>query len=84
MFLARMVMPRSRSSAFGVHHALGRDLAGVERAGLPEQLVDERGLAVVDVGDDRDVAQLRGQGGGHGGARGKVGAEYTGSRPAAA
>ena len=57
-----------------VHHALGRDLAGVERAGLPEQLVDQRGLAVVDMGDDRNVAQLRGQGGGHGGARGRKGA----------
>ena len=29
-----------------------------EGAGLPEHGVDERGLAVVDVGDDRDVAQV--------------------------
>ena len=29
-----------------------------ERAGLPEHGVDERGLAVVDVGDDRDVAEI--------------------------
>jgi hypothetical protein len=27
-----------------------------ERAGLVEELVDEGGLAVVDVGDDGDVA----------------------------
>ena len=39
----------------GVHRALGDDLAGAERAGLLEQAVDERGLAVVDVRDDRDV-----------------------------
>jgi hypothetical protein len=29
-----------------------------EGAGLPEHRVDERRLAVVDVGDDRDVAQV--------------------------
>src|SRR6185436_7361958 len=45
-----------------VHRALGDDLAGAERAGLLEQAVDERGLAVVDVRDDRDVADA---GGGH-------------------
>ena len=39
-----------------------------ERAGLPEHRVDERGLAVVDVGDDRDVAQVvRVGSGGHDG-----------------
>jgi hypothetical protein len=42
-----------------VHDPLGDVLVGAERAGLPEHLVDERGLAVVDVGDDRDVAQVR-------------------------
>jgi hypothetical protein len=31
-------------------------LVGGEYAGLAQQLVDQRGLAVVDVGDDGDVA----------------------------
>jgi hypothetical protein len=39
-----------------VHHPLGHVLVLGERARLDQQLVDERGLAVVDVGDDRDVA----------------------------
>jgi hypothetical protein len=42
----------------GVHHPLLDDLVLAERAGLPEHLVDESGLAVVDVGDDGDVANL--------------------------
>ena len=44
----------------GVHDPVGDALGLVrgERAGLPEHRVDERGLAVVDVGDDRDVAQV--------------------------
>ena len=41
----------------GVHHPLGDVLVRGEGAGLPQQLVDQRGLAVVDVGDDGDVAQ---------------------------
>jgi small GTP-binding protein len=41
-----------------VHHALGDLLVLAERAGLPEQRVDERRLAVVDVRDDREVAQV--------------------------
>ena len=41
-----------------VHHALVDVLVGPERAGLPEHGVDERRLAVVDVGDDRDVAEV--------------------------
>ena len=45
----------------GVHHALGDVLVLRERAGLNQQLVDERRLAVVDVGDDRDVAQMLGR-----------------------
>ena len=40
----------------GIHHALGHVLVGGEGAGLAEQLVDQRGLAVVNVGDDGDVA----------------------------
>jgi len=42
-----------------------------ERAGLPQHLVHERGLAVVDVRDDRDVAQVGARGGA--GARGQPG-----------
>ena len=41
-----------------VHHALGDVLVLAERAGLPEHRVDERRLAVVDVGDDGDVAEV--------------------------
>jgi len=39
-----------------IHHALDQMLVRGERAGLAQQLVDQRGLAVVDVGDDRDIA----------------------------
>ena len=42
----------------GVHHALGQHGAFGERAGLLEQAIDERGLAVIDVGDDGDIAQF--------------------------
>jgi hypothetical protein len=41
-----------------VHRAFGDALVLAERAGLLQQAVDQRGLAVVDVGDDRDVAQV--------------------------
>ena len=40
----------------GVHHALVDNLVGAEDARLAQQLVDQRGLAVVDVSDDRDIA----------------------------
>ena len=39
-----------------VHGPLGHPLVGAEDARLPEHRVDQRGLAMVDVGDDRDVA----------------------------
>ena len=42
-----------------VHRALGHALVGAERAALVQQRVDERGLAVVDVRDDGDVAAQR-------------------------
>ena len=42
----------------GVHHALGDDLIVAEGAGLPEHLVDEGRLPVIDVGDDGDVTNL--------------------------
>jgi hypothetical protein len=41
-----------------IHHALGDALVLAERARLLQELVDEGGLAMVDVGDDGDVAQL--------------------------
>ncbi len=48
----------------GVHHALLDMLVGGEGAGLLQELIHERGLAVVHVGDDGDVAQGAGHGGG--------------------
>jgi hypothetical protein len=42
-----------------VHDPLGHLLVVAERPALPEHEVDERGLAMVDVGDDGDVAQIR-------------------------
>ena len=41
-----------------VHDALGDVLVLAEGARLPEHRVDERRLAVVDMGDDRDVAEV--------------------------
>ena len=43
-----------------VHHALRHLLVGAENARLTEHLVDQAGLAVVDVGDDTDVADCQG------------------------
>src|SRR5581483_4535725 len=40
----------------GVHDALGEVLIGAKGAGLAEELIDEGGLSVVDVGNDGDVA----------------------------
>ena len=42
----------------GVHDALGDLLVVAEDVALPEHGVDQRGLAVVDVRDDRDVADI--------------------------
>jgi hypothetical protein len=39
-----------------VHHAFFEVLVCGEGAGLAQQFVDQRGLAVVDVGNDGDVA----------------------------
>ncbi len=60
--LARIVMPRSRSRSFGIHHPLGDPLIVAECAGLLEKPVDQRRLAMVDMGDDGDVAQFHGVG----------------------
>ncbi len=51
-------MPRSRSMVAGVDHALGDLLVGAECAGLLQHLVHQGGLAVVNVGDDRNIAQI--------------------------
>ncbi len=42
-----------------VHRPLGDPLIRAEHAALMQERVDERRLAVVDVGDDRDVAPKR-------------------------
>jgi hypothetical protein len=42
----------------GVEDPLAGELARAELAALPQQAVDERRLAVVDVGDDGDVADV--------------------------
>ena len=42
-----------------VHRALGDALVGAKDSALMQQGIDERGLAVVDVGDDGDVASER-------------------------
>ena len=42
----------------GIHGALGDALVVAERAGLLQQPVDQGGFAVVDMGDDGDVAQV--------------------------
>jgi hypothetical protein len=44
----------------GIHGPLLAGLVGAEGAPLGEQLVDQSGLAVVDVGDDRQVAEALG------------------------
>ncbi len=41
----------------GVHHEDVHLLVFTESAGLPQQLVNQRGFAVVNVGNDGDVAQ---------------------------
>ena len=66
----RAVCSHSTDGAFGedgdpalffqvvrIHRPLFDALVVAEGAGLAEQLVDERGLAVIDVGDDRHVAE---------------------------
>ena len=44
-----------------IHHALGDALILPEGAGLAEQLVDERRLAMIDMSDDGDVAHVHGR-----------------------
>ena len=56
VFLARMVMPRSLLQVAGVHHPVLDLLVGPKGAALFQHLVDEGGFAVVDVGDDGNIA----------------------------
>ena len=51
-----------------IHDPVHDGLVGAERAGLAQHRVHERGLAVVDVGDDGHVAQVGADGGGRAGA----------------
>ena len=56
------VLGQDRDATFlflvvAVHHPLGGDHPFVEGARLLEQAVDQGGLAMVDVGDDGDVAE---------------------------
>ena len=53
-------MPRSRSRSFEVHGALHDALVLAERAGLLQQPIDQRGLAMVDVSDDGNIAKVHG------------------------
>ena len=51
-----------QAGAFAAHQQLDDLLVGAKSAALLEQPVDQGGLAVVDVGDDGDVAQIHGPG----------------------
>ena len=44
----------------GIHHPLSDPLILAEGAGLGEQLVDEGRLAMIDMGDDGDIAHIHG------------------------
>ena len=51
-------MPRSRSRSFEVHRPLDGGLIVAEGPGLFQERIHERGLAVVDMRDDGDVADI--------------------------
>jgi len=42
----------------GIHQALGHGLVVAEHAALAEHLVHQGGLAVIDMGNDRDIADM--------------------------
>ncbi len=63
----------------GVHDPLGDVLPGPKGAGLPEHGVDERRLAMVDVSDDRDVAEVGAAG--HGARDGRAAASLRRRSP---
>ena len=61
----RRVLGEDGDAAFAlklvaVHDTLTDGLVSAEGAGLAEESIDERGLAVVDVGDDGNVADVLG------------------------
>jgi hypothetical protein len=56
--LARMVIPAFAFEVVRIHGALGHLLVLAEGAALLQQAIDQRGLAMVDVRDDRDVADV--------------------------
>ena len=65
----RAVLGENRDAAFffdiaGIHDPLGHLLVRCEGAGLAQQLVNQRGLAMIDVRDDGDVAYGAGHGNG--------------------
>ena len=62
-----------------IHDPVDDRLVRAERAGLAEHRVDERGLAVVDVGDDRDIAQVAADGEVRGGGHGRAGLQCIGA-----
>ena len=41
-----------------VHHSLRHLLVDAEHAALAQELVNQGGFAVIDVGDDGDIAQI--------------------------
>ena len=43
----------------GIHHPFGDLLVFPEGVGLPQQAVDQRGFAVVDMRDDGDIPNVR-------------------------
>ena len=53
-------MPRSRSSSPAIHGALLHRLVRPHRAALAQQTIDQGRLAVIDMGNDGDVAQVHG------------------------
>ncbi len=55
MFLARMVMPRSRSRSLESITRSATLLVVAEGVRLAQQAIDQGGLAVVDMGDDGDI-----------------------------
>ena len=61
LVMNRRVLGQNRNAALffkivRVHDAIGNSLVRAEGAGLAEHGIDKRGLAVVDVRDDGDVA----------------------------
>jgi hypothetical protein len=58
VFLAMIVMPLLALQVDRIHHPLGHVLVGPKDAALPEHGVHQGGLAVIDVGDDGQVANV--------------------------